>query len=216
MKTIKIIIITTVFVFVAFSFNMYGFYVLNQGCKVFPNQCPNANDGDYLSNQKINIGQLIIHAAGSFLQSTSDYQIVLKKIELTETGVIDSIGQAIKNMANANSLYFEIWNTSLSLEYDPLAIDKLSQFDYIGYQIENNLNPVIFQRVENFLRQGNVREIFQKVFDDSSKILKTLKEIQARLESGKKVDISDYWRLNQLYLDFALFGQYCSEVFVNL
>ena len=214
MKTIKIITITTVFV--ALSLNMYGFYVLNQGCKVFPNQCPNANDGDYLSNQKINIGQLIIHAAGSFLQSTSDYQIVLKKIELTETGVIDSIGQAIKNMANANALYFEIWNTSLSLEYDPLAIDKLSQFDYIGYQIENNLNPVIFQRVEDFLRQGHVRELFQQAYIDTCKILETLKEIRAFLESGEQVDISRYWRLNQMYLEFALFGQYASEVFVNL
>ena len=154
MKTIKIIIITTVIIFVALSLNVYGFLAFNQGCKAFPNQC---DDGSGTSIQGLSIGQLIIHAAGSFLQSTSDYQIVLKKIELTETGVIDSIGQAIKSMAKANALYFEIWNTSLSLEYDPLAIDKLSQFDYIGYQIENNLNPVIFQRVEDFLRQGHVR-----------------------------------------------------------
>ncbi len=214
MKTIKIIIITTVFV--ALSFNMYGFYVLNQGCKVFPNQCPNANGGDYLSNQKINVGQLIIDAAGHFLQSNSDYQLVLKRIELSETGLNHALDKTIQSMANANALYFEIWNTSLSLEYDPLAIEKLSQFDYNGYKLENNLNPVIFQKVEDFLKQGHVRELFQQAFIDSSKILETLKAIQVSLESGKTVDISSYWRLNQLYLDFAFFGQYCSEVFVKL
>jgi hypothetical protein len=214
MKTIKIIIITTVFV--ALSLNMYGFYVSNQGCKVFPNQCPNANGGDYLSNQQINIGQLIIDAAGHFLQSISDYQLVLKRIELSENGLTDSIDQTIQSMTAANALYFEIWTTSLYVEYDPIALKKLSQFPYTAYQIENNLNPVIFRQVEEFLKPGHVRELFKKHFEDSSKILGKLKEIQAHLESGKNVDISDYWRLNQLYLDFALFGQYCSEVFVNL
>ena len=214
MKTIKIIIITTVFV--SLSFNLYGFYVSNQGCKVFPNQCPNANGGDYLSNQKINIGQLIIDAAGHFLQSFSDYQRVLKRIELSETGLNHALDKTIQSITNANALYFEIWNISLSLEYDPLAIEKLSQFDYNGYKLENNLNPVIFQQVENFLKQGHVRDLFQQAFIDSSKILEKLKEIKTNLESHKMVDISYYWRLNQLYLEFALFGQYASEVFIKM
>ena len=116
MKSIKIIIITTVFVFVALSLNIYGFWVSNQGCKVFPNQCSNANDGDYLSNQKINIGQLIIDSAGHFLQSISDYQLVLKRIELSENGLTDSIDQTIQSITAANAIYFEIWEKCKSLE----------------------------------------------------------------------------------------------------
>ncbi len=119
-------------------------------------------------------------------------------------------------MTNANTLYFEIWETSNSLEYDPFVIEKMSQFDFTGYQIENNLNPVIFQRVEGFLKQGHVRELFQQAYIDTNKILEKLKEIQTTLESGKKVDISNYWRLIQLYLDFALFGQHASEVFIKM
>jgi len=214
MKTIKTIIITTIFM--AISFNLHGFYVSNQGCKVFPNQCPNANDGNDLLNQKINIGQLITEAAGHFLQSFSDYQRVLKRIELSETGLNHGLDKTIQSITNANALYFEIWNTSLSLEYDPLAIEKLSQFDYNGYKLENNLNPVIFQQVEDFLKPGLVKELFKKHFEDSSKILETLKAIRVSLESGKTVDISSYWRLNQLYLEFALLGQYASEVFIKL
>ena len=214
MKTIKIIIITTVFV--SLSFNLYGFLVSNQGCKVFPNQCPNANGGDYLSNQKINIGQLISEAAGHFLQSFSDYQRILKKIELSETGLNHALDKTIQSMVNANALYFEIWNTSLSLEYDPLTIEKLSQFDYNGYKLENSLNPVIFQQVEDFLKPGLVKELFKKHFEDSSKILETLKALRVNLKSGKNVDISNFWRLNQFYMEFAIFGQYTSEVFVNL
>jgi hypothetical protein len=212
MKTIKIIVITTVFVSL-YSY-IYGFIVFNQGCKAFPNQCDEG--GDSVSTQSLSLGQLIIDAGGYFLQSNSDFQVVLKKIELSETGLKDGLDQAVQSMSAANGKYFEIWITSLHLEYDYSVIEKLSQFEYNGYQIENILNPTIFQRVEGFLKQGNVRELFKKVFEDSSTILEKLKEIQTSLESGIKVDISSYWRLNQLYLEFALFGQYCSEVFIKM
>jgi hypothetical protein len=211
MKTIKIIVITIIFT--SLSLNMYGFYVSNQVCKAFPNQC---SEGYGVSTQSLNLGQLIIEAAGHFLQSNSDYQLLLKRIELSETGVIDSIGKTIQSISSATALYYDIWVTSLSIEYDPIIIEKLSKFDYYGYKRENNLNPTIFKQVENLLKPGHVREVFKKHFEDSSKILKKLKEIQTDLESGIKVDISKYWRLNQLYLEFALFGQYTSEVFVNI
>jgi hypothetical protein len=211
MKTTKIIVITIIFL--SLSLNVYGLLSFNQGCKAFQNQC---DEGDGVSTQSLNLGQLIIEAGGHFLQSNSDYQLVLKRIELSETGLNDALNQAIQNMTAANARYFEILETSKSLEYDPIVIEKLSQFDYTGYQVENNLNTVIFKRVEDFLKQGNVRELFQQAFEDSSKILEKLKEIQTSLESGIKVDISNYWRLNQLYLDFALFGQYASEVFIKM
>ena len=193
--------------------NLSAFYVFNGRCKAFPYQC---EEGQGVSTQTLSIGQLIIEAGGHFLQSNSDFQLVLKRIELSETGLIDSIDPAIQNMTAANSIYFEIWETSKSLEYDSIVIEKLSQFDYSGYKLENNLNPVIFQRVEDFLKQGHIRELFQQAYFDSSKILEKLKKIQTNLESGKKVDISDYWRLNQFHLDFALFGQYASEVFIKM
>jgi len=208
MKTIKIIIITTVFV--ALSLNMYGLLSFNQGGLAF-NSC----DGDGLSIQ-LGLNQLIIDAAGHFLQSNSDYQLALKRIELSENEVIDSIGQAIQSMTAANAKYFEIWETCKSLEYNPVVIEKLYRFDYTGYQRENNLNPVIFKRVEYFLKQGHIRELFQQAYFDSSKILETLKAIRVNLESEINVDISAYWRLNQLYLEFALLGQYASEVFVKM
>ena len=211
MKTIKIIIITMVFV--SLSLNIYGFFVSNQSCRAFPNQC---DEGDGASTQTLILGQLIPIAGGYFLQSNSDYQLVLKRIELSESSLIDSIDQTIQSMSTTNNLYFEIWITSLSLKYDPIIIEKLYKFDYTGYQIENNLNPVIFQQVVNLLKQGNIKELYKKHFEDSSKILEKLKNIQTNLESGKKVGISDYWRLNQLFLEFALFGQYCSEVFIKI
>jgi hypothetical protein len=206
MKIIKIIAITMIFL--SLNFNLYGFIVFNGGGSGFCTDCE--------GNKTNNLNQLIILAAGHFLQSNSDYQIVLKRIELSETGLNDALNQAIQNMSMANALYFDICETSKALEYDPIVIEKLYQFHFSGYQIENNLNPVIFQQVEDLLKPGLVRELFKKAFEDSSKILEKLKDIQTSLESGKKVDISDYWRLNQLYLEFAFFGQYASEVFVNL
>ena len=211
MKQIKpISIIILILIFTSYSKAWLAF---NGGCKVFPNQCPSSNDGNDLLNQVIDLGQLITTAGGYFLQSNSDYQIVLKKIELNEQGVIDSIDHAIQSMTAANAIYFEIWETSKTLEYDPISIEKLSLFDYYSYKLENNLNPVIFQKVEDFLKKGHIRELFQQAFNCSKRILEKLKDIKKELESSRKVDISNYWRVNQFYLEFALFGQYASEVF---
>lgn len=196
-----------------FSSNVYGLYVFNQGCKAFTNQC---DEGDSVSTQILSLDQLIIQAGGNFLQANSDFQSVLKKIELSESCLIDSLNNTIQNISNANTLYFEIWTISLSLDYDPIVIEKLSQFDYYGYKLENNLNPSIFQKVESFLSKGHIRELFQQAYIDSCKIMEKLKQIKSALKSGKEIDISNYWRLNQLYLEFALFGQYTSEVFLRI
>ena len=140
MKPIKIIIISILFL--SLSINVYSLYVFNQSCKLFYNQC---DGGNSVSTQQVNIDQLIIEAGGHFLHSNSDFQLVLKKIELSETGLVDSIDQTIRSISAANEIYFEIWEKSKSLEYNPIVIEKLSQFDYKRYLEQNNLNPSIYQ-----------------------------------------------------------------------
>ena len=73
-KTIAIIIL-----FLLFTSYSKAWLAFNGGCKAFPNQC---YEGDGVSTQTLSLGQLIPIAGGHFLQSNSDYRIVLKKIEL--------------------------------------------------------------------------------------------------------------------------------------
>jgi hypothetical protein len=101
-----------------FTHNLFGYFVANESCKSFTDQC------DRGGRESVTLGQLIIDGAGYFLQSNIEYQLFLKKVELSGPyglnfpelqGIID---KAIENMELANATYFQIWQMSTNLEYD--------------------------------------------------------------------------------------------------
>ncbi|UCH95729.1 MAG: hypothetical protein JSV88_02480, partial [Candidatus Aminicenantes bacterium] len=101
----KRIIISILFIISLLSVLSHGRIVYNWPCLLYNGQCPPEN------SDKSSLGQLSIDAAGFFLQSNSDYQAFLKKIELAEIyGVNDEelkelITSSIENMEMAHSLY---------------------------------------------------------------------------------------------------------------
>ena len=119
-------------------------------------------------------------------------------------------------MNMANSTYWQIWQTSKRLEYDAVVLEKLCQFDYLSYQAENNLDPVIFEKVLNYLKAGDVRGTYKQAYHATGEILPGLEILKINIDKNKLPQIKTCWRLNQLYLEAELFGQYVSEVFFAL
>jgi len=199
----------------------YGFFAFNESCNTFmPAQCSPGIDKSLASGASL--GQLVIDGGGYFLHSNSDYQLFLGKVELSAAYGVNyeelraSLDKAIENMKMANSLYYEIWQLSLTLEYDPVVLGKLKGFDYIGYQVKNGLNPAIFGAVSSLLKKGNVRESYCAFYLGTEKILAGLKEMKAVVDANQAPVIARCWRLNQSYLELELYGQYAAEVFMNL
>jgi hypothetical protein len=165
---------------------------------------------------------MIIEGASFFLQSNSDYQLFLKKIELSDiyglnhVELLNIIDKAIENIELANLKYYEIWQTSKQLDYNPAVLEKLSQFDYFSYQVKNNLSTSIFQQVASLLKSGDIRHAYEKFYEETGEILNGLKLIKTSIESNTIPEISKCWRLNQIYLESELFGQYVAEVFYNI
>ncbi len=111
---------------------------------------------------------------------------------------------------------YKILQLADTLEYNPLVQEKLRDFDYSGYREKNRLNPSVFGQVEELLKSGDVRGCYQKFYTVTVDILGRLASIKAAAETGTLPGIPACWRLNQLYLEMALFGQYASEVFMNI
>ncbi|HLP44991.1 MAG TPA: hypothetical protein VK469_03555 [Candidatus Kapabacteria bacterium] len=168
------------------------------------------------------LGQLVIDGAGYLLQSNSDFQCFLKKVELSAAYGVNyeelrsSLDKAIDNMTVANSLYYEIWQLSMTLEYNPDVLEKLRKFDYKGYQIKNGLNQTIFKVAAHLLKKGDVRGSYQVFYLGTEKILAGLKEIKSTIAANNIPVIADCWRFNQSLLELELYGQYVAEVFMNL
>ena len=160
MKRTIISIIITLSLMSVFSFGIIEF---NWPCLLYDGQClPKYSNQSSIQSVSPSLDQLSIDAAGFFLQSNSDFQSFLKKVELSETyglnyeDSIDIISSSIENMEMANSLYFQVWVISKSLERNPVVLLKLNQFNYDLFQDENMFIPSIFNEVMRFLRPGNM------------------------------------------------------------
>jgi hypothetical protein len=209
----------TAMIFVALiTVNVNGLFVFNETEGAFnPNPCEGCEN--YAAPA---LEQLIVVGAGYFIQSNSDYQLFLKTIEMSviygvnNADMVNAIDNAIKNMEMANETYYYILQVSSMMEYNPTVLEKLKYFDYDNYQYVNRLNPAIFKQVEKFLKAGDVRGCYQRFYTATNEILYRLRNIKASVDTLTMPKIADCWRLNQLYLEMALFGQYTAEVFMNI
>jgi hypothetical protein len=211
---VPISIILTFFIFCG---SQYGHFAHNYTCLVFPDQCDDEKD-----NSDQSLGKLISEAASFLLQSNSDYQLFLKNFENSSIYRVNFlvlrkiINKAAENIENANLKYLQILEIAKSLDYDPLVLEKLRQFDYKKFQEENNLNPTIFKEVATYLKTGNVIGIYERSFIDTGEIFRRLRFIKANIDSGTIPAIKDCWRINQLFLELELYGMYSSQVLFEL
>ena len=218
MKVLKTLIIF-IFAVLLLVHNDYGYFSYNRSCEAFPEQC---EEGEGLGIAALPLGQLIIEAAGCYIKSNSDFQLILREIELSSSYganfvvLRELINNAIENMSMANSTYWQIWHTSKGLDYDLVVLEKLRQFDYFSYKTENNLDPIIFEKAANYLKSGDVRGTYKQAYNATGEILQNLETLKINIDKNKLPGIKTCWRLNQLYLVTELFGQYVSEVFFAL
>lgn len=215
---IKQKILTAMFFVALITLNLNGYFVFNETEGAFnPTPCE-----DCVNYAAPGLEQLIVAGAGYFIQSNSDYQLFLKTIEMSGIYGVDNedlankIDNAVKNMELANETYYQILQVSNLMAYNPTVLEKLKYFDYDFYQYVNRLNPAIFKQVEKLLKSGDVRGCYQRFYTATSEILERLRTIKASMDTLTLPKIPDCWRLNQLYLEMALFGQYTAEVFMNI
>lgn len=200
------------------TLNLNGLFVLNETEGAFnPNSCENC-----INYTAPGLEQLIVTGAGYFIQSNSDYQLFLKTIEMSgiygvnNEDMANKIDNAVKNMELANETYYQILQVSNLMEYNPTVLEKLKYFDYDNYQYVNRLTPAIFKQVEKFLKSGDVRDCYQRFYTATNEILERLRSIKTSVDNLTLPKVPDCWRLNQLYLETSLFGQYTAEVFMNI
>ncbi|MGD2091754.1 MAG: hypothetical protein PVH61_36610 [Candidatus Aminicenantes bacterium] len=220
----KKIIISMIITLSLMSLYCYGYFYANWPCLLYEGQCEtDTSKQSSIQNLSPTLGQLSIEAAGFFLQSNSDYQAFLKKIELSEIyGINDEelkelITGAIENMEIAHSIYYRVWQMSKSLERNPLVLQKLAQFDYGLILEEKSLITSIFNEVERYLKKGNMPGAFERIYIDTGDILQEMKSLESMIQINSiDIIIPLCWEVNQRLLESTLFGQYISHVFYEI
>jgi len=216
MKYFKCTIIFILFVSIV---NLHGYFFANETDKAFipPNPCEGCKDYSTSS-----LGQLIIEAAGFFIQSNSQYQLFLKEVELSgiyginQEAMTKALDNAITHMEMATETYLLLVKTTNNFEYNQTVLAALNHFDYTGYRDLNHLNTAIFKQVQQLLEAGDVRGSYYRFYTATEEILNRLRDIKNSMDTLKIPKIPECWRLNQLYQETQIFGQYTAEIFMNL
>jgi hypothetical protein len=194
--------------------------VHNETDCAFEGQC--SKDGEFASIIVHPLRYFIIEGASYFLESKAAINHFLKEIEIAELYGLDfyilekHLNCAIYNLEHASRIYENLINTAKTIPYDLGIIDKLKNFNYTEFQNNFNLNPSIFIDVENLLKDGNVIGVYEKTDIDIKDILDKLYYVKSTLMGKKSPDISTLWKINQSYNYINLFGQYVSQIFLNL
>jgi hypothetical protein len=228
-KTNKQIILTVtlgILVLLILTGNLLSLIVANESPRGFVNPpgAPTALVGSKVGGVKTisSIENYVVRGAGYFLNGYANSLLFLNTVELSELDGLQfnqltkMIGDAAADMENAYVTYAALDQEAALTPYNPDVIRLLEVFDYNGFMVKKNLNPLILKKVEGYLSKGDIRGVYHYLYTSVESILPIQYRLKAAVEAGKAPDAADLWLLNQMYSDTLLFGQYVAQIFYEI
>lgn len=218
MKKVKILIFLVTMALVAGG--LYGAIFGNEGCRFYQSGCDNG--GGRLAKGSPTIAYYIAEGAGYFFSAHSHYLQLMQTVELSEIGAADPAAQqnalnlAVENLENAVSTYDQLIALATDTPYNPIAIEKLTTFNYGVFKKKFNLNAPVFDAVTDVLADGDITGVYAKLRAQMITLTNQLKSIQARTLSGQTPAVSTYWQTNNHFALTLLYGQYAAMIFSTI
>jgi hypothetical protein len=165
--------------------------------------------------------QLVAEAASHFFYANSHFQIFLGRVELLDedenlSNLESILNDASYDMSKALENYKELVEMAKITPYNESVIQLLKNYDYDGFQEENKILPSVFQDVKEYLVQGDVIGVYQKIYDDTDSICKSIDDIKSNLDLQLCLTIDKIRNLSHMIMTSALFGHYIALVFAQL
>jgi hypothetical protein len=180
------------------------------------------NPPGVLSVKSNTIEDLIIEAAGYYFEANSEIQKLLQTLEVQDINGIDIdsfyiyIDSAQLKIQIAFDTYSRLVEKAKQTPYNRSVLESLKQFSYDDYRIEMKLNKVLFDEVEDYLRNGKVTGVFERSISGLSVISNLLLKLKSEVSKDKVISISIAWEINEKLADMSLFGSYVARVFKEI
>jgi hypothetical protein len=172
--------------------------------------------------KSVSIDSYIIEGAARFLAAYSNTLTLLNRVELSGVSGVDYkelgilVNSAISNMEKAKAAYGNLKQQAEATSYNREIIDILAVFDYTRFRESKGLNPVIFDRIQNYLVKGDVNGVWGFLYDKTETLLKKMYDVKSSVDTARFPGIENLWRLNQEFSETILFGQYAAEIFFEI
>ena len=162
---------------------------------------------------------LVIEGAGYYLRANTGIQLLLKKVELQDIDAIDNselvqlVSNALENITRTRETYKRLIKTAKSTPYNPLVTERLKNFAYDTFMMDNGLNPVVFKELASYLSCGDITGTFKRTYADVCYIERLLTLISQELSENRMPGMPVFWELNESCAGVSLFGSYVARVF---
>ena len=172
-----------------------------------------------IDGSNFNIEYYIINGANAFLKSHSYIQKFFSEVEIMDLDgrdyklLLAILDVALNHARKAEEVYILLKERANNTPYNQDFIVELVSFDYQKFELERGLNPIIFERVIEYLSLGDICGLFNRTQLNVSDIVRRIEEIKMYLLEARYPNNYYFWRLNQKYSETQLLGQYASEVF---
>lgn len=209
MKRASLILVLTFFA----SMTLLGVVVGNHGEEAY------TNDNEGYTNGGSRLRTLIILGAGNFLKSHANFQQLLDRVELAEISGVnyqewrEILNDTIYNIERSHVYYYYFKILAVRTPYNQTFTGSLLYFDFTGFRETHGLNKEIFSGIELLLRDGNVTGVYEEIYKKTGEISGLLRSVKQDLDQDIFPGIPLLWKINQIYFDAMLFGQYAAMVF---
>ena len=157
--------------------------------------------------------------AGYYLNATSDFQKFLKMMEVQDIEGIDffalqkKAGSSLLNVQNAAFIYMILVRQAEITPYNEAVINRLKDFDYKSFMLENSLNSVVFAEVKGYFQTGDITGLLKKVHNDLVELAAMLKVVNEDMVFNRVPQIAVLWNINETFSRVSLSGSYTARVF---
>ncbi len=177
------------------------------------------NDGGGGGKSGSRAEEFIIQGASYYLQSYSDFLLLLNE---SETGLIKGFDltraqQVIESGLDKLRVSEENYLLALAIikktVFDEAWLKALSAFDYERLAAERHLYPQVINQVAAFLTKGDVAGLYQQMADNLEGMITNLQALKEKAQEGILPGMEALRTLYRQYSDFMTSGYYASLVF---
>ena len=217
-KKIFLKVLFLVFISIALSMNAYSYIWLNGAGGGYEE----GDGSESTYGENVTVEDYIIEGAGYYLAANAGVQSLLNMAELKDSTGIDyylvlkTLDRAISNMENAINTYEKLIGKAESTPYNKAVIDKLANFNYSLFTQEKGLNGVVFGKVEEYLKNGDITGMFKYTYSGLQTIFSALNRVKEDISLDKFPGTPVFWNLSDAFSETSLFGGYVARVFSEI
>lgn len=205
-----------------FNINAFSYVVFNYSGNAYGGGENTDGISSVSSFDSYMIETYVIEGAGYYLEATTEFRKLLGIVELQDFKGVDmanygdTLRNAIVSMENAKATYDLLIQAAETTPYNPEVQEKLAAFDYTAFGEEKGLNSVMLEKVERFLKSGDITGVFEDASAIFVSIIDQLYFIETEFNEDRVAETEIFWKVNEAFSNTNLFGSYVARVFSEI